>query len=112
MFGRNNNRDGEKIRCKSNQRRKLKSPIRIKDKIKQLEEKLEKEANFKKQKPHEKFIQSPEKDHSPKQEEYSPFRKTIRRYEIHSSERPHGNSLFSSAHQPIFSKRTSEKEDR
>lgn len=31
---------GEKPRSKSNQRRKLKSPIRIKDKIKELEEKL------------------------------------------------------------------------
>lgn len=31
---------GEKQRSKSNQRRKLKSPIRIKEKIKELEEKL------------------------------------------------------------------------
>jgi hypothetical protein len=47
MLGRNNNRDGDRLRSKSSQRRKLKSPIRIKEKIKELEEKLEKEAIFK-----------------------------------------------------------------
>jgi hypothetical protein len=40
MLGRNLHED--KQRSKSNQRRKLKSPIRIKEKIKELEGKLEK----------------------------------------------------------------------
>lgn len=105
------NQQVEKLRSKSNQRRKLKSPIRIKEKIKELEEKLYKDRELpRKQKLQDKEILLTQKD-STKQEELKHFKKIERqRPEMHSSEK-YGTSIFSAARNLIPSKKASEKEE-
>jgi hypothetical protein len=111
MQGKGSHKDGEKPRSRSNQRRKLKSPIRIKEKIKELEDKLARPLPFKRHKV-ERQPPSPVKDSTPTLPRHddppSPFRKTAHHFQVRSSERP---SLFSPARLPRPSKRPSDYED-